>query len=119
MKMDLARASLFTKAWTSLAVCFGLVALSGAMWGQVQRIPGHTPSNNSSLQGTVRDPQTKLGIPGVKISLLRAGVVVREKWTDAEGIFRLVDVAPGTYELKAEKEGFQTLELRGLHDQGS
>jgi hypothetical protein len=114
MKMDLAQASLFMKARTSLAVCFGLVALSGAMWGQVQRIPGHTLSNNASLQGTVRDPQTKLGIPGVKISLLRSGVVAREKWTDGEGIFRLVDLTPGTYEVKAEKEGFQTLDLPAL-----
>jgi hypothetical protein len=57
--------------------------------GQAQRIPGHMPTNTASLQGTVRDPRTKLGIPGVKISLLRAGVVVREKWTDAEGIFPL------------------------------
>ena len=44
-----------------------------------RRIPGHAPTNTASLQGTVRDPQTKLGIPGVKDRLLRAGVVVREK----------------------------------------
>ena len=106
------------KARTSQAAFLCLVALPGVMWGQVQRIPGHTPTNTTSLQGTVKDPQTKLGIPGVKISLLRAGAVVREKWTDAEGIFRLVDLAPGTYELKAEKRGFQALDLPGLQIKG-
>jgi hypothetical protein len=84
----------------------------------VQRIPGHPPTNTASLQGTVRDPQTKLGIPGVKISLLRVGVVVREQWTDAEGIFRLVDLTPGSYELKAEKQGFHAIELPGLQIKG-
>jgi hypothetical protein len=118
MKMDLARASLFMKAWTSQAAFLCLVALPGVMLGQVQRIPGHAPSNTTSLQGTVKDPQTELGIPGVKISLLRAGIVVREKWTDAEGIFRLLDLTPGTYELKAEKQGFQALHLPGLQIKG-
>ena len=106
------------KAWTSQAAFLCLVALPGVMLGQVQRIPGHAPSNSASLQGTVKDAQTKLGISGVKISLLRAGVVVREKWTDAEGIFRLLDLTPGTYEFKAEKQGFQALELSDLQIKG-
>jgi hypothetical protein len=117
--MDLARALLLLmKAWTSQAAFLGLVALTGVMWGQVQRIPGHQPTNTASLQGTIRDPQTKLGIPRVKISLLRAGAVVSEKWTDAEGIFRFIDLAPATYELKAEKQGFQGIDLPSLQIKG-
>ncbi len=118
MKIDLVRASLLMKARTSQTAFLCLVVLPGVMLGQVQRIPGHMPTNATSLQGTVRDPQTKLGIPGVKISLLSAGVVVREKWTDAEGIFRVIDLAPGTYELKAEKQGFQAIDLPGLQIKG-
>jgi hypothetical protein len=76
------------------------------------------PANTTSLQGTVRDPQTRLAIPGVKISLLRAGAVVSEKWTDAEGIFRFVDLTPATYELRAEKQGFQNLDLPSLQIKG-
>jgi hypothetical protein len=85
----------------------------------VQRIPGHTAANAASLQGTIRDAQTKLAIPGVKISLVRAGGVVDEKWTDAEGIFRLLGLAPGIYELKAEKPGFQTLDVSSVQVKGA
>jgi len=116
--MDLARALLFMKSWTSQVAFLCLVASPGVILGQVQRIPGHTPSTTASLQGTVRDSQTKLGIPGIRISLLRGSVVVRENWTDGEGIYRLVDLAPGTYEVKAEKQGFQTLDLPGLQIEG-
>src|SRR5580658_3417922 len=117
------------KAWTFQTAFLCLVALpAGVMFGQetpgaaptpsVQRIPGHTPASTASLQGTVRDSQTKLAIPGVKLSLLRGGVVVSEKSTDVEGIFRLVGLAPGTYELRAEKQGFQVLDLPSFQIKG-
>jgi hypothetical protein len=118
MKINLARALALMKPWAFHAAVLCLVTSPGAMVGQVQRIPGHIPSNTASLQGTVRNPQTKLGIPGVKISLLRAGVVVSERSTDAEGIFRLVDLAPGAYELKAEKQGFQSIDVPSLQING-
>jgi hypothetical protein len=126
--MDLARASLFMRSWPSQAVFLCLLAWPGVGLGQeksgvpptpsVQRIPGHVPANTSSLQGTVTDPQTKLGIPGVKVRLLRAGVALGETLTNAEGIFRLVELVPGTYELKVEKEGFQPLDLPDLRIKG-
>jgi hypothetical protein len=111
MKIDLARMSLLMKAWTSRSALSCLVVLHVAALGQTQRIPGHAPTNPTSLQGTVRDRQTHLGVPGVRILLLRAGALVREKTTEAEGIFRFTDLPAGSYELKAEKEGFQTLDL--------
>src|ERR1022692_1196298 len=114
MKMDLARASLFMKAKIYSAALLCLLASTGMISGQVQRIPGHTPANMASPQGTVRDSGTKVGIPGVKGSLLRAGIVVREKSTDGEGIFRFIDLASGIYELKAEKQGFQEVQLPSL-----
>ena len=115
MNINLARASLAARAWVAFLV---LIAWTSPMSGQAQRIPGHPPTNTASLQGTVRDPRTKLGILGAKISLLRAGVVLREKWTDAEGIFRFVDLTPASYELKAEKEGFQAIYLTSLQING-
>ncbi len=104
--------------WTSPAALMCIFALTGMVLGQVQRIPGHTPVNTASLQGTVKDLQTNLGIPGVVIRLLHRGVVFRETSTDGEGIFRLIDLPPETYELKAEKRGFQALELPGFPIRG-
>ncbi|HEV8048598.1 MAG TPA: carboxypeptidase regulatory-like domain-containing protein [Terriglobales bacterium] len=92
-------------------LCFLLWSASVLGQPSTQQIPGHMSTNTVSLQGTVRNTQTNLGIPGVKISLLRAGVVAGEKSTNAEGIFRFIGLAPGSYELKAGIEGFQTLEL--------
>ncbi len=92
-------------------LCFLLWSASVVGQSSTQQIPGHTPANTASLQGTVRNAQTNLGVPGVKISLLRAGVVAGEKSTDAEGIFRFLDLPPGTYELRAQNEGFQVLDL--------
>lgn len=106
--------SLVMRARTSRVAVLCLVALQVVALGQTQGIPGHAPTNTTSLQGTVRDRQSRLGVPGVKVMLLRAGAVVREKITDAEGIFRFVDLAPGSYELKTEKEGFQALDLARL-----
>src|SRR5580658_9922077 len=124
MKMDLARASLLMRSWPSYAVFVCLLGSPGLVLGQatpgtpptpsIQRIPGHIPRNAASVQGTVTDSNTKLGIPGVKISLLRAGVAIGETLTNAEGIFRLIELAPGTYELKAEKDGFQSVDLPGF-----
>jgi carboxypeptidase family protein len=118
MKTDLQRASRWLKARTSLAALLCLLALTGAGFGQVQRIPGRPPVNAVSLQGTVTDQQSKLGIPGVKISLIRDGIVVREDFTDAEGIFRLIDLAAGSYELKAEKDGFKGVDLTDFQIKG-
>ncbi|MFY9906299.1 MAG: hypothetical protein WAK62_14195, partial [Terriglobales bacterium] len=67
--------SLLIKAWTSRAVLLCLVALQGVAPGQ-QRIPGHAAINATSLQGTVRDRRTKVGVPGVKVILLRSDAVV-------------------------------------------
>jgi hypothetical protein len=127
--MDMARAPLLTKSWPSRAVLSCLLAWSGAVLGQgtsgapqtpsVQRIPGHISAVTASLQGTVTNPQTKLGIPGVKISVLRAGTVVSETRTNAEGIFRLINLAPDTYELKAEKDGFESFDLPSLRIKGA
>src|SRR5579872_2944102 len=92
-------------------LCLFLWSVSALGKPSAQQIPGHTSTNTASLQGTVRNAQTNLGIPGVKISLLRAGVIAGVKSTDAEGIFRFVGLVPESYEIKTEKEGFQTLEL--------
>ncbi len=77
------------------------------MW---QRIPGHAPATTASVQGIVRNAQGR-GIPGVKITAVRAGAAVRSTVSNSEGIFRMLDLPLGDVQLSAEKEGFSPLTL--------
>ncbi len=110
------------KAGPPLALSMCLAAWPALLRAQetppVQRVPGHALTNVSSLQGTISNSQTKLGIPGVEISLLRDGKVIVEQRTNAEGIFRFIGVPPGIYELKASREGFRDIDLPSLQIKG-
>lgn len=72
-----------------------------------QRLPGQSAPKKATLQGIVRDANGK--------PLIGATVVLRnlatdqkfEKVSNAQGVFRFIDVAPGEYELKIAATGFQ------------
>ncbi len=53
------------------------------------------------IQGVVRDDAGAV-LPGVKVTLARDTIEVQQRITDAKGAFEFVDVAPGTYTVKAE-----------------
>ena len=78
---------------------------SVVMW---QRIPGHTPDPTGAIEGVVCDVEGHT-LPGVKISLLRSSTP--SVLTNGEGIFRLLSVPPGNYQLRAEKESFSSIDL--------
>lgn len=79
-----------------------------------QRIPRQTPRNTAALQGNVRDGSSR-GVVGAMIALTnRATGVTRTISTDADGVFRLTDLAPGTYLLLAESAGFENMTRDGL-----
>jgi hypothetical protein len=61
----------------------------------------------AALQGIVRDSSTR-GIVGAMIALTnRATGVTRTLSADADGVFRLTDLAPGSYLLLVEGDGFE------------
>ena len=80
---------------------------SVVMW---QRIPGHSANPAGAIQGMVCDVDGH-ALPGVKISVLRNGAAVQPVLSDGEGIFRLLNVPPGIYQLRAEKEGFSSIDF--------
>ncbi|HTM23876.1 MAG TPA: carboxypeptidase-like regulatory domain-containing protein [Vicinamibacterales bacterium] len=66
----------------------------------------------SSLRGSVRD-QTGAVLQGARIELVDdSGAVVRTGVTDARGDYALDNVAPGTYHLKIQFEGFSPATVR-------
>src|SRR5205814_3234577 len=63
---------------------------------------------NATLVGGVQDPGGAV-LTGAAVSVRNLATnQVRSDITSAEGLFRIADLPPGTYEVKAEKAGFKT-----------
>jgi hypothetical protein len=74
-----------------------------------QRIPRQIPRKTVALQGIVRDPATR-GIVGALIAITdRATGMTRTVTTNADGVFRWSDLAPGIYLLLVQSDGFENL----------
>ena len=82
-----------------------------------QRIPGQAAPQKSALEGIVRDPARKAVI-GARVTLHNLKTNTdRVTATNAEGVFRLLDLPPGAYDLKIAAEGYidfdeSTLQLK-------
>jgi hypothetical protein len=76
-----------------------LLVAGGAAFAQLQ---------TGSLYGTVVDEQGS-ALPGVTVTVSGAGAPAVQV-TDAQGKFHFVNLSPGSYQLKAELEGFSTIE---------
>ncbi|MEM8962897.1 MAG: TonB-dependent receptor [Acidobacteriota bacterium] len=88
----------FTKRFLAVAAVL-LLAGTGAVFGQAQ---------SGNLYGTVTD-DTGDSLPGVTVTLTGGGAP-QIQITNAEGQFRFLGLAPGSYGLTAELEGFSTVE---------
>src|ERR1700691_5826964 len=72
-----------------------------------QRLPGQSASKNAALQGVVRDANAK---PVIGASVIMRNLATDQKIkkiSNAQGVFRFIDVAPGDYELKIVAPDFQ------------
>ncbi|HUE89351.1 MAG TPA: TonB-dependent receptor [Vicinamibacterales bacterium] len=77
-------------------------------------LSAHAQTGQGSLRGYVRDSQGG-ALPGVTITatapeLLRPATVV----TNEEGLYRLINLPPGTYTLVAELAGFSVFKREGI-----
>lgn len=54
------------------------------------------------------------GLPGVQVVLRQGNRVVTTTMTSGDGIFRIIDVAPGEYSIEISREGYTTQTQRGL-----
>src|SRR5262245_51268741 len=86
-----------------------ILAVVAVAWIGMQ---SQTPT--ATLSGVVRDP-TGAVVPQVKITLRNtARGTLRTTSTDGEGRYSLSNVDPGTYELRAERSGFNTEVKNGV-----
>ncbi len=81
-----------------------LVLGGGAAFAQLQ---------TGNLFGTVMDEQGS-PLPGVTVTLTGTAGVPQVQVTNAQGEFRFLGLGPGSYQLKAELEGFSTIEYPNI-----
>jgi hypothetical protein len=74
-----------------------------------QRIPRQAARKTAALQGIIHDSEER-GVVGALIALTnRATGATRTISADADGVFRLVDIAPGSYLLLVQSDGFENI----------
>jgi hypothetical protein len=72
-----------------------------------ERIPGRTPQKTGAIQGVVRDAN-KFAVIGASIALRNIATgLERNRSSDAQGVFRFIDIAPGRYQLNIEAPGYE------------
>jgi hypothetical protein len=85
-----------------------------AAFAQEPRLPRQTPVQTASAQGIFRD-SSGLGLGGVAVSMrnLDTGQTLSVS-SSGDGVFRILNLPPGRYSLRAERDGFQPLERSGI-----
>src|SRR3954471_8565733 len=89
-----------------LAAFCGLLLLCAPVWAQ---------SANGSIAGMVKDGSGAV-LPGVTIEAASPALIEKSRTavTDSQGLYRIVDLRPGTYTVTFTLAGFSTLKREGL-----
>ncbi len=82
-----------------LGLSLGLLLLVSTAFAQVQ---------SGNIYGTTKDDKGAI-LPGVSVTLTGAGAP-QTQVTDAQGQFRFLSLSPGTFTIKAELQGFSTVD---------
>ena len=88
-------------------VAFVLAMLTALAWPAHAQVVGQ-------IQGTVTDAQGGV-LPGVSLTLRNTETgAARTTVTESDGLYRFAGLQPGTYALKAELQGFATVDVERL-----
>jgi hypothetical protein len=96
--------------WKGRAVSIALTsAVSFASAAPALRISSHPAATpGSTLSGTITGPAGAV-IPGATLTATNSnGVLVGSATTDSHGQYRIGDLAPGSYRIRAQARGFET-----------
>jgi hypothetical protein len=96
--------------WKGRAVRVALTSMvSFASRAPALEISSHPAANpGSTLSGTITDPAGAV-IPGATLTAANSnGVLVGSATTNSHGKYRIEDLAPGSYWIKAQATGFET-----------
>jgi len=89
-----------------------LRALPVAFLLLILAVPATAQLQSGNLYGTVLGPGGEI-LPGVTVTLAGGGAP-QVQTTDSQGRFRFIGLAPGTYSVKAEVQGYSPLEYSGI-----
>lgn len=77
-------------------------------------VPAAAQVTSGAIMGTVTDAQGGV-LPGVSVTAVNAGSgLVRTTVTDERGLYRLAGLPVGSYDLKADLQGFAAVNIPGL-----
>src|SRR5260370_34190477 len=77
-------------------------------------IPVIAQTTSGSIYGTVTDA-SRAGVPGVQVTAINTQTgAQRASVTGGDGRYQLPGLPPGIYELRVEKEGFNTIIQQGI-----
>ncbi len=80
------------------------VRFTAAIAAQQQQLPGKAPRKTGAIEGVVRDSNGR-AVGGAIVALRNVATgEIRKATSTAEGIFRLIDLPPGKYELSVACE---------------
>jgi hypothetical protein len=72
-------------------------------------------AQTASLSGTITDSSGAV-VPRAKVSVVNAATsIAREVETGASGVYTIVQLAPGSYEITFEKAGFRTVKFTAVN----
>lgn len=95
----------------SIGCCLGLV-LGLFLLGYPFSVLGQVGSG--VISGTVKDPSGAV-IPQATVTITQTDTgLQRSLTTDAQGYYRAVSLPPGSYNVKAERQGFRVVERTGI-----
>jgi Carboxypeptidase regulatory-like domain len=81
---------------------------------QQQQIPGRAAQKTGAVQGVVRDANGN-GLGGASVALRNSSTgEIRKVTTTAEGVFRVLDLPPGKYDLSVTSEGYDSFSEAGV-----
>jgi hypothetical protein len=96
------------------AVSAPLYAYSPQQSASPQRLPGQTAPKKAALQGVVRQEKGRAVI-GARVTVRNTKTGQEfERTSDAQGVFRFIDLLPGDYTAKVVAAGFKEITSSGI-----
>lgn len=99
---------------SSLIIVMTAITIALRAQNPPQRLPRQNSPKTAAVQGILRNP-SGLGLGGARVQLReRTYESTFEAVTTGDGVFRFVNLAPGSYDVRADLEAYEPFERRDI-----